>query len=469
MNPVKYKVVIRYKDKDEKSKEESTLLTALNEQDAEYQRHVNQEVAEKKHGKANVISVLLIREQYNTSQGLCPSCGAAVNLTAEKPETKCQYCETVVTLQQAEAQFNEVKNSKFGGTLLIAETAQEGGSYEEALNYYNKVIEQEPTFADAWLNKGICTVRTSKIGDLKIPEAISSWKAAIKFAKNPDAMKKRVALEINNAVKSFYPVLEQHYLKFHSLDDSLSEHGSRFLLLESAQSWAMELNPNETIAKNGIYLCDRFVGSITEASSSDANDATAQLFQKDWKGALASAASAVAKEGVASELATTLRKIKQKYKQVLDPNLIEFGIEPSVAELIFSGSIVDAIKKLRSFEPGLGLAEAKAAVERTEVELRAKYPQKFMPPTVSKKGGCFVATACYGDYDHPIVVELSRFRDDCLVTSTAGRAFVRCYYKWSPPFASIVAKNGILKTLARVLIVTPAVTIARIFTRKLQK
>jgi tetratricopeptide (TPR) repeat protein len=68
-----------------------------------------------------------------------------------------------------------------------------GGSYEEAIAYYNKVIEQEPTFADAWLHKGICMLRTSKIGDLKTTEAISSWKAAIKFAKNPNPMKKRVA------------------------------------------------------------------------------------------------------------------------------------------------------------------------------------------------------------------------------------------------------------------------------------
>src|SRR5436190_7463247 len=132
------------------------------------------------------------------NQGLCTSCGAAVNLAAGQDEINCTYCGTVVKRPEAEAQFAEVKNSKFGGTLLIAETAQEGGSYTEAISYYNKLIEQEPTFADAWLNKGICMVRTSKIGDLKIGEAIGSWKAAIKFAKNPDAMKKRVATEINN-------------------------------------------------------------------------------------------------------------------------------------------------------------------------------------------------------------------------------------------------------------------------------
>src|ERR1035437_497621 len=107
------------------------------------------------------------------SEGLCTSCGAAVNLAAGQDEIKCTYCGTLVKRPEAEAQFAEVKNCKFGGILLIAETSREGGSYEEAIAYYNKVIEQDPTFADAWLNKGICMLWNSKIGDLKTTEAIS--------------------------------------------------------------------------------------------------------------------------------------------------------------------------------------------------------------------------------------------------------------------------------------------------------
>ena len=258
------------------------------------------------------------------SQGLCPSCGAAVKLTAGQTDTKCHYCDSVVTLQQAEAEFSEVKQSKFAGALMIAETAQEGGSYAEAINYFNKVIEQEPTFADAWLNKGICLVRTSKIGDLKIPEAISSWKAAIKFAKNPDAMKKRVATEITDAVSGFYPVLEQHYLQFHNLDNALQEHGSRFLLLESALSLALDLSPCVRIANNGISLCDRFVASIKSAAGTNTLDAMVSASDKDWTGAAANMATARSKNRVADNLATTLEATKSKYERVLeqhDPTL----------------------------------------------------------------------------------------------------------------------------------------------------
>lgn len=252
------------------------------------------------------------------NQGLCPSCGAAVNLTAGQTETKCQYCETVVTLQAAEAQFSEIKNSKFAGTLMIADTSREGGSYEEAVAYYNKVIEQDPTFAEAWLNKGICMLQTSKIGDLKTTEAISSWKAAIKFAKHPDAMKKRVAVEIETAVSAFYPVLESHYKEFSTLDSSYAEHVARFLKLENALALALELAPtNPDVCTTGINLCDSVLSAATDAGASNA---TAALLNNDWKGAIT---SAVGGFGAASAIRKPVEELKVKYQRalsVIDPN-----------------------------------------------------------------------------------------------------------------------------------------------------
>ncbi len=48
------------------------------------------------------------------------------------------------------------------------------------------------------------------------------------------------------------------------------------------------------------------------------------------------------------------------------------------------------------------------------------------------KGGCYIATMAYGDYDHPQVVELRRFRDDFLSKTIIGRSFIKLYYKYSP-------------------------------------
>jgi hypothetical protein len=38
----------------------------------------------------------------------------------------------------------------------------------------------------------------------------------------------------------------------------------------------------------------------------------------------------------------------------------------------------------------------------------------------------------YGDYDHPQVMELRRFRDDFLDKTIVGRRFIKFYYKYSP-------------------------------------
>ncbi|MBM3859202.1 MAG: hypothetical protein FJ395_06080 [Verrucomicrobia bacterium] len=253
------------------------------------------------------------------SQGLCPSCGAVANLTGEQNQINCTYCGSVVTLQEAEAKLEEQKGFKFAGTLILAQTSQEGGSYAEALSFWNKLLEQEPTFVDAWIEKGVCMVSLSKIGDLKITEAVSSWKAAIKFAKNKDAVKKRVALEINNVVARFYPHLENHYIRFRNVENSLSEHYDRFCVLEGAQSLALELNPSSpTIAKNGIDLCDEFVKSIKSAASSDGMDALSSALDKDWKGALENATRSTAKQDTANEIEKGLLTIKLKYMRALE-------------------------------------------------------------------------------------------------------------------------------------------------------
>jgi len=44
---------------------------------------------------------------------------------------------------------------------------------------------------------------------------------------------------------------------------------------------------------------------------------------------------------------------------------------------------------------------------------------------------------------------LRKFRDNVLLQSRPGTAFVDFYYKYSPPIADFIAKNEILRTLVR--------------------
>ena len=53
-------------------------------------------------------------------------------------------------------------------------------------------------------------------------------------------------------------------------------------------------------------------------------------------------------------------------------------------------------------------------------------------------GGCYIATAVYGSYDHGSVMVLRRWRDERLAASWQGRLFISIYYRLSPVVARSV-------------------------------
>jgi hypothetical protein len=72
------------------------------------------------------------------------------------------------------------------------------------------------------------------------------------------------------------------------------------------------------------------------------------------------------------------------------------------------------------------------------------------------KVSCFIATAAYGSPLEPHVQALRQFRDRYLQHSALGRAFIRFYYRHSPPIAAVIAEHDWLQFLVRMLL-TPLV------------
>ena len=66
--------------------------------------------------------------------------------------------------------------------------------------------------------------------------------------------------------------------------------------------------------------------------------------------------------------------------------------------------------------------------------------------------GCFIATAAYGSALEPHVVALRQFRDEYLRRTALGRAFIRLYYRYSPPVAAVVARHASLRLVVRALL-----------------
>ena len=73
----------------------------------------------------------------------------------------------------------------------------------------------------------------------------------------------------------------------------------------------------------------------------------------------------------------------------------------------------------------------------------------------TEKSGCFVATACLGNYDHPVVLDLRRFRDEFLQRKTWGRHFITWFYAKGPIFAKKIVKNTVLKSGFYIFLIKP--------------
>lgn len=78
-----------------------------------------------------------------------------------------------------------------------------------------------------------------------------------------------------------------------------------------------------------------------------------------------------------------------------------------------------------------------------------------LPKDQKSNGSCFIATATMGDYDHPVVMDLRRFRDNWLLKRGWGVKFTSWYYTHGPKVSNVIEKSLVLKKITFYLIVKP--------------
>jgi hypothetical protein len=81
---------------------------------------------------------------------------------------------------------------------------------------------------------------------------------------------------------------------------------------------------------------------------------------------------------------------------------------------------------------------------------------RFRYPPPAPSSGCFIATAVYGDYDHFVVKEFRRFRDETLLRTKIGGKIVKFYYSLSPLLVPMIKRSSFFKQLLNQLLLMPA-------------
>lgn len=92
------------------------------------------------------------------------------------------------------------------------------------------------------------------------------------------------------------------------------------------------------------------------------------------------------------------------------------------------------------------------------VEMTATPMETFtMSDFSGETGGCFIATASFGNYNNPLVIIFRNFRDKILLKSFYGKKLVQLYYNHSPKYAKIISKSAYLKYFSQFILIPIAV------------
>jgi|ERR1035437_865036 hypothetical protein len=92
-----------------------------------------------------------------------------------------------------------------------------------------------------------------------------------------------------------------------------------------------------------------------------------------------------------------------------------------------------------------GMLEKQGRLTRQVVDSTIKTGAGEMRITSKSGATCFVATATYGDVDHPNVRFLRAWRDGYLVHTSGGRRFIDWYWRTGPKLAVWVTRYPVLK------------------------
>jgi hypothetical protein len=131
-----------------------------------------------------------------------------------------------------------------------------------------------------------------------------------------------------------------------------------------------------------------------------------------------------------------------KAKLILLPDIIS----DALSALSAMGSLdMDSKTQRRYTENKSTITRLNGQLETVRQQIRSASSQS----SNSGGGACYIATMAYGDYNHPQVVELRRFRDDFLSKTIIGRGFIKVYYKYSPSLVEKLRYNQKINIMIR--------------------
>ena len=337
----------------------------------------------------------------------CEMCGSN-DVVKQDGLYVCQNCGTKYTVEEARKMMVEGTvsidySSKIGTWMSLAKIALNSANYQEAYDYANKILEQDPESAEAWLIKMKSTTGLATKGQPRTAEVISAGRNVVSLDKNREeeiclffletginllSIAASTADETGESIRNLYHSCFQAYGKQYAIDTCTNTDQPTVNLLENLGQCAIDL---ERAAREMLVFKEN------------------ELVQN--KGGL-------------------FIEAYNHYSCRFSIHLLQYWApqRDSVDKRC------DSIMELLGKDFPIAYEQWKESLEKRKAQ---------------QSSGCYVATAVYGSYNCPEVWALRRFRDNTLDVTWYGRAFIQTYYAISPILVKWFGETTWFKNLWR--------------------
>lgn len=142
--------------------------------------------------------------------------------------------------------------------LGMAKTAAIGGNNAEALSYFNRVLEIDPSISEAWMGKGKAAAWQSTLANMRLPEAMIAFNHAIANApaESTTAVTNEAVTEMNRVIVALYSIAREHLDEYCSLDNTWSSYINQVAqfvdTLEEVRKWSPH---DRNTLDNIVHFC----------------------------------------------------------------------------------------------------------------------------------------------------------------------------------------------------------------------
>lgn len=184
----------------------------------------------------------------------CPACHKTIQVPTDTDQAVCMYCgHKMATNEAAHSAGASISNLMgMGRSALLAD------NHEEALGYFNRVLELDPSIAEAWIGKGKAAGWQSTLANMRLGEVVVAFQHAIAAA--PDESKEATRLQVLAEANSLAGLLQQasrnHLMEYVAVADAWSDHLNRSAqvldMLDRVRAWLPSHRPT---LENIISIC----------------------------------------------------------------------------------------------------------------------------------------------------------------------------------------------------------------------